>query len=481
MTAAPVLVIGDVMLDETIHGDMRRIAQEAPVPVVRQMRTEAAPGGAANVAATLAALGRRCMLLGVVGEDFYGQQLAQMLPRDYFVTSLLLKRPRAVTVVKTRIVCGGHPVLRVDTEAQAPGLSDADTDRRLLEAAAAAFAEETPPGLLVLSDYAKGTLSAGTAGQLLTLARRQGVATIVDCRPDHVTWYAGATLLKPNLAEALEMLADDTHPALYAESASPVDKALTAGRKLRERHGFAHVVITAGAHGAVYSGADSEFAASVTQQAVFDVQGAGDTFLAALADSVLAGDAMPRALLRANTAAGVAVSQPGTYVVSRSALDAAVRKRLGPAGKLLTPLEAMGVIRQLRDSNRRSVLANGCFRTLHHGHMTMLQWARQQGDALIVAMNSDASIRRLKGDVRIVPQAARAELLAALEYVDYVVVFDDISVERLIRELRPDVLVKGAQYQGQNVPGADFVAACGGAVKFAPMVPDASSTAFDND
>lgn len=468
-----VLVIGDVMLDARIEGDMLRISPEAPAPVVKQSLTTAWPGGAANVAANLAALGRETYLMGLVGDDRHGHTLCEVLPKNYNVHCNICVAPDIATITKTRITCGGQQVMRVDNEADlAPAMSGYESNFK--QAALDALRANSNIGAVVFADYAKGTISSALARSVVSQAAYIGALTLVDTKPQNSGHYPEVDVLKPNLAEALSMTRLQAPPLtnyeLTARHAGLAAAQLVAGRFCRSS------VVTCGKHGAFYSDRGAPpVGARVDAKAVYDVTGAGDTLMAALTDSLLEHGDLPRAVERACLAASVAVGKHGTTLVGADELCDAMMAR-SYDGKLLSVDDAAAYARRKQRQTLRVGLTNGCFRYLHHGHWDLLRWARAQCDKLIVAVNDDESIRELKGDKPMIPIAYRAEMLAACPFVDAVVTFSAPSAEETIRKLRPDVLIKGAEYESQHVPGADYVARNGGRVLFAPMTPDISTT-----
>ena len=474
-----VLVIGDVMLDRRMEGEMHRISPEAPVPVVHQRALQATPGGAGNVAANLAALGCTTFLLGVVGDDPEGRWLRQLLADRGVQYLNLLVRRGVQTITKMKVTVHGQQVLRIDQEdGELCGDNVTAHEQEVLAAVRACLAPVPRVQLLICSDYRKGTFTRTLAAQLVELSREFNVPLFVDTKPDGMSGFAGATLVKPNLSEARRCYAHHVHPALAAGQDEETAVELLS-RMLYADYNFGHVVITRGGNGASFFNGTEFFTSSVQSQEVFDVTGAGDTFLAVLADTFLRTHDWPSAMLRANTAASEAVRHYGTTVVSRDQLDDAVMRRRGLQGKMLTIDAAVGFVARQRRNGRRIVMTNGCFRMLHEGPWQLLQWARRQGDVLIVAANSDASILRLRGDdSKFVAQEYRGQMLAAVPGVDAVVFFDEPVAEGIVRRLHPDILVKGEEYRDTSVPGSDWLAQHGGELRFAPMVRDVHATSL---
>lgn len=470
-----VLVIGDVMLDCRVEGEMRRISPESPSPVVHKSESRELPGGAANVAANVFALGCPTLLLGIVGDDPAGATLCRMMPEQYGVGSCLIRYPGLRTTTKTRVTCSGQQVIRVDEEQQLSPDYVADHNCNVISSLQGLFPQDTIVGVIVISDYAKGMMTSDIVQFLQDAARVHGIPILVDTKPCNFDLYRGVTLIKPNLKEALEVCSTNVHPGLSV-TADEETKAEVLARCIHADYGVQSVVVTRGANGATCYDGRELFTSSVKGQEVFDVTGAGDTFLATLAQAAMFGYDLPSALVRANTAAGEVVRHHGTHIIDRDSLEEAVKNRLGFRGKILTREQVVAFANRRRARGECVVLANGCFRFLHEGHWELLQWARRRGDTLIVAANSDASIDELRGEVPYVPQSYRGEMLACLPFVDAVVFFDEPSAEQIVRDITPHVLVKGAEYQHDAVPGSDWVAKHGGEVAFAPMLSGASAT-----
>lgn len=460
---ARVLVIGDVMLDKTIHGQSDRLSPEGPVPVVLQQSIDYSPGGAANVAANVNALGGQAAIVGLVGQDDDGRTLCSALAGHGVNTSGLIQT-QFLTTVKTRIYAGRHLAARFDREqrVEAPG---AVVDQ------VAANVSCWKPDVIVLSDYGKGALAPRVILEVIILARKLKLPIIVDPKGDDFSPYAGATVIKPNLVEAWRAGRDRLPPAYY----SVPDDLFSLGEYIRDRHTIENVLITAGPAGMVWAGAGDQllYQPAFNPQAMYDVTGAGDTVAAALAVCIGEHLSVPRYLEFAACAAGLAVGKPGTATVKRQEVDDALNNEYCPfEHKIFTSLASANVWAvEQRTRGRKIVLTNGCFDLLHPGHHRLLRYARSCGDQLIVAVNSDASVKRLKGEDRpIVPQQQRLLMLASLEMVDGVVLMEDDPTP-LVEKLRPDVLVKGADHKDLEVKGAALVESWGGSVKFAPDFP----------
>lgn len=451
-----VLVAGDLMLDEYWFGPTSRISPEAPVPVVRVTESEARAGGAANVAVNLASLGARVMLTGVIGRDANGTLLRELLDARSIATDFVVA-PERPTITKLRVLSRNQQLIRLDTE-DAFTASDAQplmaTMKKLLPQASA----------LVLSDYGKGTLT--NAAALIELGRRQGIPVLVDPKGTDFSRYRGATLLTPNLAEF----------EAVAGSAADDDDLVARAHTLRSQLSLSVLVVTLGERGMAVIGDDAVFLPARARQ-VFDVTGAGDTVIATLAAGLGAGMHVDEAAALANLAAGIVVGRIGVASVTPSELKLELHEH-GRGGRgFLHREEAPQIAAEARARGERIVMTNGCFDILHAGHVAYLEEAKQRGDRLLVAVNDDDSVRRLKGDGRpINPLADRMAVLAGLAAVDWVVPFGEDTPEALIGAVLPDVLVKGGDYQPQNIAGARTVLANGGTVEILSFREGRSTT-----
>jgi D-beta-D-heptose 7-phosphate kinase/D-beta-D-heptose 1-phosphate adenosyltransferase len=463
LASARVLVVGDIMLDRFVYGTVERISPEGPVPVLRVEREEVSLGGAGNVLRNLRALGCEAAVAGVIGEDAAGDELRRLIAeaaasQDFLVT--LAERP---TTIKERHVAGARQLLRADRESGHP-LPEAAA-AALLEAALGALADFDA---LVLSDYGKGALPPGLLAALIEAASTAGRPVVVDPRGRDYGDYWGASVATPNRRE-LE--------AATGLPAADDAEVAAACRELMERCGLGAVLATRSEKGMTLVASDGAVThLPATAREVYDVTGAGDTVVAVLGAALAAGRPLAEAAQLANAAAGLAVGKLGTAAVSRTELQQALYAAplLAAETKIvdLTSLEAQ--TRRWRDRGLSIGFTNGCFDLLHPGHLSLLRQARAACDRLVVGLNSDASVRRLKGDPRpLQDEAARAAVLAALGEVDRVVVFTGDTPVDLIRRLRPEVLVKGADYKIAQVVGADYVQGYGGRVLLAELLPGA--------
>jgi D-beta-D-heptose 7-phosphate kinase/D-beta-D-heptose 1-phosphate adenosyltransferase len=464
--AVRILVLGDVMLDRFVYGAVERISPEAPIPVVNVQRHLDMPGGAANVARNIAALGARAILLGVVGEDAPADDLRLQLGASSGIEAELIRDASRPTTVKTRYVADGQQVMRADAESRAP-LAEA-VERSLLERFTRCVAAVD---LVVLSDYAKGVLSDSVTRAAIDVARRAGKKIIVDPKSKHFGKYRGATMLTPNRQE------------LQQASASPcsTQEEVEAGARAVLAESVCEImVVTRGKDGmSVIASDEAAVHLPTAARQVFDVSGAGDTVVAAIAVGIAAGAAVTQAATLANLAAGIVVGKRGTATVSPGEILAVLRPSDGRTDpqKIFSLETVLPLARGWREDNLRIAFTNGCFDLLHPGHIFLLEQARRTADRLIVGLNADVSIRRLKGPNRPVQsEVARATVLAAVKSVDAVVIFSEDTPITLIEALQPDVLIKGGDYSVATVVGADFVIARGGKVVIADLLNGHSTT-----
>ncbi len=461
---ASVLVVGDAMLDRYVYGTVKRISPEAPVPVLAVEREVAMPGGAGNVVRNLTALGAAVAFVSVVGDDQAGSDLTGLIGGQPGVEPWLLVQGGRHTTTKTRFIANGQHMLRADQEVVQgihPRLAD-----RMVKIAGDAVAATT---VLVLSDYGKGVLDGTTAKRLIDAAHAAGRPVVVDPKGRDYSRYAGADLVTPNRAE----LAEATGMPVDTEAA-----ILDAMRTLQQAHGFRAVLVTRSEDGMTLleDGRIHHFPAEAEE--VHDVSGAGDTVVSTLSAGLAAGLKLPVAARLANIAAGIVVGKVGTAVAREEELLEALTPERGALRKVMNRSAALEQVERWRRRGWRIGFTNGCFDLLHPGHVHLLEQARSWCDRLVVGLNTDASVKRLKGPARpIQSEAARAAVLASLATVDCVTLFDEDTPIELIRELRPDVLVKGSDYTVEQVVGGNIVLDYGGQVKLAELLPGNSTTA----
>jgi D-beta-D-heptose 7-phosphate kinase/D-beta-D-heptose 1-phosphate adenosyltransferase len=459
-----VLVIGDIMLDRYIHGDVERISPEAPVPVLRHARRYERAGGAANVAMNLAGLGCQAILSGFWGNDNEKSELASILQRAN-IDTVGVVTSSLPTISKTRIVSRTQQLLRLDIESREkpPASETADLQQRAADLVAKVHA-------VILSDYAKGALSNALCEAVIRAARNAGIPILVDPKTPDFSKYNGATTVCPNLGE---LSAATRIPAHHT------NELLAAGQALVAEHDFKFLTVTMSEKGISVLRNASIYHSEARAREVFDVSGAGDTVIATLAASLAAGLQIETAVDLANLAAGIVVSKVGTVPIARNELVAALTPSTGlTAGEKILDSERIKLrVAEWRATGETIVFTNGCFDLLHVGHITLLEDCRRFGSKLVLGLNTDASVCRLKGPTRpIVSERERARVMAALAAVDAVVLFDEDTPLELIRALKPDVLVKGGDYTVETVVGHEDVLASGGRVEIVPTVEGFSTT-----
>lgn len=469
--APKVLVVGDFMLDVYVYGDAVRISPEAPVPVLNVTGTEYRCGGAASVAADLAALGAAPVCLGVVGDDPDGQTLTDTLAAQGVDITALHRLADRPTVTKQRLIgLAQHrhkqQLMRIDREVTEP--LPIEMGEEILRR----YREILPcTDVVCLQDYNKGLLTDLVCQQMIRLASEAGKKVLVDPTPgpDYVK-YNGATVLTPNRREASN--------AVGFEIKTPDDAARAAEHLLKDLM-LEAVVLTLDRDGAYLATRQRSELVPIKPRTVYDVTGAGDVVLATLAVSLAADSDYLTAVHLANVAGGIEVEKFGAATVTRSEMVHEITQQYGRRNTKVRSLETL--LEELawrRDRGQTTVFTNGCFDVIHRGHIEYLECCRAEGDVVVVGLNSDRSIRALKGAGRpINNQQDRADVLSSLETVDFITLFDDPSVLDLIRKIRPDVLVKGGDYGKEGVVGWEFVESHGGKVVVAPLVKGKSSTA----
>ena len=465
-----VLCIGDLMLDEFVYGEVARISPEAPAPVIAVGRSEQMIGGAGNVARNLVALGARCIFIGVVGDDDAGRALKKALAKQRRIDARLVVDKGRRTTRKVRYVSEHFSthLLRADWEAVAP--VDAKIEAALIGHVAKAIKKA---GAVVLSDYAKGALTKRVVRAVIAAAKKAGKPVIVDPKGRDYSRYRGATLITPNRQE----LAGATHSAAVTDR--QIANAATA---LARAIGAKAVLVTRSEAGMTLVSKGAPVHVPAYPVRVRDVSGAGDTVVAVLAAMLAMRADFESAMRAANAAAAVVVGKRGTATLSVAELRSRIlpAATLAPEEKIVFDWAVLDEhLAQWRKQGLRIGFTNGCFDLLHPGHVRLLAGARAACDRLVVGLNGDASVTRLKGAGRPVqPVQARAEVLAALEAVDLVAVFDQDTPERLLARVKPTVLVKGSDYTREQVVGRDLVEALGGEVILIDLVPGYSTTAM---
>lgn len=458
--SAQILVVGDLMLDRYWQGPTSRISPEAPVPVVKVEQLEDRVGGAGNVALNIAALGGGASLVGVVGADEAAESLQTRFTSAGIRTDFQVSTDKP-TITKLRVISRHQQLLRLDFEEQ---FTAADTDQ-IANKVTALLAGIS---VLVLSDYGKGALQNPVA--LIQAARERGIPVLADPKGSDFSRYQGATLITPNMGEFEAVVGPcDSESAI-------VEKGLALLKELN----LDALLVTRGEHGMTLLREDRPaFHLPARAREVFDVTGAGDTVISVLAAALGAGEALPAAVVLANLAASIVVGKLGTATISAPELRRALKLEQGHGRGVVNEEQLLVDLADARAHGERIVFTNGCFDILHAGHVGYLEQARGLGDRLIVAVNADESVRRLKGEGRpINSEDRRMAVLAGLESVDWVLVFGDDTPERLLELVRPDILVKGGDYQKEQVVGWEIVEAYGGQVRPLDFLDDCSTTAI---
>lgn len=457
-------VVGDLMLDEYVFGAVERISPEAPVPVVRAQASEYRLGGAANVASQLSVLGMRPILAGTIGVDQAGRDLRRLAGAAQIDLAAVVEDATRRTTRKLRVLGQSQQLLRLDWEDVGP--CAADLSRQILAQLAAA----PRPDVVILSDYAKGMLTPATIAAVMAAAGNE-VPVLVDPKHADFSRYRGAACITPNLRELEATVGRKLDP-------DDAEEIAAAARATSERADIGAIVVTLGGRGMLVVARDAPpISVPAERREVYDVTGAGDTAIAVLAASLAAKASLHDAAKLANLAAGLAVGHIGAAAVDPASIRDALWQV--PAGKVLARSELAAKANSWRSAGKRVVFTNGCFDLLHSGHLSLLQEAARHGDVLLVAINSDASVRRLKGPDRpLASQSERAALLAALSCVDAVTVFDEDTPLETLQLVRPQVLVKGQDYRLEDVVGRDLIEREGGRVVLVPLVPEKSTSAL---
>ena len=453
------LVVGDLMLDEYLWGKAERISPEAPVQVVDVIREELRLGGAGNVVHNLAALGAQVSVCSVVGDDANGRELLGQFGHQAIDTRAVFVDPARRTSRKTRVVASHQQIVRIDRESREA--LPAAIEQQLCSWIAAHAGEYS---VVVLSDYKKGVLTHKVIAAAISAATGAGIPVLVDPKGTDYVQYAGATLLTPNRKEA---------EAASGIVISDGESLAQAAQAIMSLAGLSHLLITRSEEGmSLFSKEGETVHIPTVAREVFDVSGAGDTVLATLALGIAAGLGMAESARLANVAAGIAVGKLGTSIVTpQEIIDTVSLSHKDSHTKIKSCDVLVPLIAAEKGRGKRVVFTNGCFDLLHAGHVKYLQKARGLGDLLILGLNSDASVRRLKGEKRpLIDQEERAHLMAALDCISYVVLFEEDTPLELITALKPDILVKGGDYSLDGVVGRDVVEANGGRVELVQFV-----------
>ncbi len=460
-------VIGDLILDDYIEGDIERLSPESPVQVVNVVHEYQKLGGSANVAHGLCAMGARVSLFGVVGSDEAARILLELCDRKGIATHGVVTMDERPTTRKLRVMSRHQQMIRLDWEKIQP------IDKTIEDKFIADLFQNAPLQAIVISDYAKGVLTASLIQKIISRARDAGIPVVVDPKSQNFELYREATILTPNLKEFQAAVQHTIDPKNDEELAQ------YAGA-LCEKCSFDALLVTLGELGmALWTPENGLYRVPAAAREVYDVTGAGDTVAAVMALALANRMGFSRAAEIANAAAGIVIGKAGTSTVTPEELMAQHSPRI--ENKLLDDTSLVEHIKCWQLQGKRIVFTNGCFDLLHVGHLHILQQASELGDILIVGLNTDASIRRLKGEERpLIPEQERAGLLAALECVDAVILFSEDTPQNLIRQIKPDFLVKGSDYSMDQVVGRKEVEAFGGKVVLVDLLPDKSSSLLIN-
>ena len=461
IASSSVVIVGDVMLDEYIIGDSSRISPEAPGPVIDEKERIALPGGAANVAVNVTSLGANALLFGIVGNDPEGEIFKTGLREAGVDDSRIVTIEKLSTTRKTRLIARGNQVLRVDRET--PGVIDSAIEERFIKSIGS-LSEE----IVIISDYAKGVVTSSLIRGIIETGKR----VIIDPKSRDFSMYAGAYLLTPNHTELCRAA---------GAADIPSDNLEPRTREIMDTYDIANILVTLGSEGMILieNGAPATHIHTRARE-VYDVTGAGDTVIATVSSAIAAGAGLEDACNIATIAAGIVVGKHKTATATPSEILAYA---FGPSAseKIVDGETLIARSEELRKAGRKIVFTNGCFDLLHIGHITYLKESRELGDILIVGLNTDSSVRRLKGENRpIISEDERSHVLAALECVDYVVLFDEDTPIELIKAVRPDILVKGADYTVEEVVGHEIVESYGGRVHLMPIVGNMSTSTIIN-
>ena len=461
-----ILVVGDVMLDMYYKGEVKRISPEAPVPVFKKKSEHSVLGGAANVAANLVAANQKVSMIATIGNDANGNTLLERFAENNISSDLLIKLQRNTTV-KTRFLADNNQqLLRLDVE-DTDAITSGECEM-LLEQLSSRIGQFD---LVLISDYLKGLLTQNFCQGIIKMARKNNIPVVIDVKDPKYGKYYGATLMKPNLNELRQ---------LTGKGVNTDEEIINAAEELRKRCNCKYVLTTLGARGMILVGDGEPYCVKSLAREVYDVSGAGDTTIAYLATCMANGIPIREAVDIANYAAGIQVGKVGTSsVYLQEVRDLISNEDHGISHKLLSSED----VEQFRKNNasKKIVFTNGCFDILHVGHKRYLQQAAALGDILVVGVNSDDSVRRLKGPLRPVNnEHDRMEMLSALGFIDYVTLFDEDTPYELIKKIQPDVLVKGGDYKPEEVVGRDIVEARGGKLELISFVEGKSTTNIIN-
>lgn len=463
-----IYVLGDLMLDRYLFGEVKRISPEAPVQVLKVSAEKVSPGGAANVANNVKSLGASVAVFGVTGGDRDGETLIDLLTRIGIDTKGIVLDSGRPTTTKTRLIAESQQIARVDVEETAP-ISN-EVKNRIMEKITNSI-EEDPPHGIIISDYAKGIIREDLSKEVIDLARRKEIFVCVDPKGRDFTKYRGASAVTPNQKET-ELVC-----GFPIEDEESLRKAADILIKQTDADG---VLITRGKNGISFyiKGKGDIKTVSSEAREIFDVTGAGDTVTSVFTLSYILSKSWEDSVKIANKAAGIVVGRIGTVTVSPRELEERFESERRPLDKKILEREILSVtLSRLRAEGKRIVFTNGCFDLFHMGHLQLLREAKKLGDVLVVGINSEESVRRIKGEGRpFIPENDRASIVSALDCVDYVVIFSEDTPLELIKSLKPDILVKGGDYSPETVVGREIVEGYGGKVCIIPLLKGISTS-----
>jgi len=460
-----VLVIGDLILDEYLWGGMTRISPEAPVPILEAKSENLSMGGAANVANNLAALGCDVYLIGAIGQDEKGDRLLELIQGKGIHTEGIFRFVHRPTTSKMRIIAHNQQILRIDKEDNRPITEE--TEKKIIQ-----FTNQILPEMdgVICSDYRKGVLTEKVVKNLMHRAQNSKKIVIVDPKSADFSLYKGATVLTPNQNEVERSVPIKVNSAEDLERAAEYLLTLTRGEAL---------LVTRGKDGmTLYQNKKQPVDIDTVAKEVYDVTGAGDTVVSVFGMAVFSGFNFHDAAWLSNMAGSIVVGKVGTAVVTLNEINEFLEEEMLRTSHTILELEELKKLVSLAKSTGKTVVfTNGCFDLIHGGHIEFLQKAKSLGHILVIGLNSDASVRAIKGDGRpIKTQEERANILSALRYVDYITIFDESTPEHLIGEIRPDILVKGDDYKIDEVVGREIVEGYGARVELIPIVKGLSTT-----
>jgi D-beta-D-heptose 7-phosphate kinase/D-beta-D-heptose 1-phosphate adenosyltransferase len=463
-----IFVIGDVMLDRYFWGDVQRISPEAPVPILRVSGENLSLGGAANVATNLRSLGATVEIFGIIGRDREGENLIALLKQIHIDSKGIISDLKKLTATKARLIAENQQIARIDREETSP-ISD-KVKNHIMRAFTKSAEENTPHGIII-SDYAKGLVTEDLSNEVIQFARRKGIFVCIDPKGKDFSKYKGANVITPNQKETEELCGFPIED----------DKTLKrAAEILIEQTDAEGILITRGRHGISFYVQGTHQIRTIHSDAreVFDVTGAGDTVVSAFTLSYIASKSWEDSVRIANCAAGIVVGRIGTATVTQQELaERFNHSQYLSNNKILTRDLLSKTVFRLREDGKRIVFTNGCFDLFHIGHLKLLKQAKEMGDVLVVGINSEHSVKRLKGEGRpFIGENDRANIIAALDCVDYVALFEEDTPLELIKTLKPDLVVKGGDYPLDTVVGKDFVESYGGKVFIIPLVEGISTS-----